>query len=66
MEILEQSEISAAVRMSETEAKVLTLAMRYWQNAMATNNPLVEDLSEQLEEITQDFDAVLTAAGYGK
>jgi len=62
MEVIEQSEISASVKVSETEAKVLFLAMRYWQDAMDTGSPLVEDLSLRLEKITADFDAVLEQA----
>jgi hypothetical protein len=60
MDVLEQSGVSAAVRMSETEAKLLSLAMRYWQDAMAADSPLVEDLAERLLQISNDFDAVLS------
>jgi hypothetical protein len=59
MEILKQSEIAAAVLISETEAKLLSLAVEYWQDAMDTGSPLVADLSERLREITSDFDATL-------
>ena len=62
MEVIEQSEITAAVRMSETEAKILFLAMRYWQDAMDTGSPLVDDLSERLGKITADFDTILTGS----
>ncbi len=59
MEVLKQSEISAAVLISETEAKLLSLAVDYWQGAMESGSPLVADLSERLREITSDFDAAL-------
>jgi hypothetical protein len=59
MEVLKQSEISAAVLISETEAKLLSLAVEYWQGAMDTGTPLVADLSDRLREITSDFDAAL-------
>jgi hypothetical protein len=62
MEILKQSEISAAVQISETEAKLLSLAVDYWQNAMDTGSPLVEDLSVRLREINNDFDAGMETA----
>ncbi len=62
MEVLEQSEVSAAVRVSETEAKVLALAMRYWQDAMETDSPLVDNLSERLKKINDDFDVILNAS----
>ena len=62
MEVLEQSEVSAAVRVSETEAKVLSLAMRYWQDAMEADSPLVDDLSERLQKISSDFDVILSAS----
>ena len=62
MEVLKQSEISASVLISETEAKLLSLAVEYWQDAMDTGSPLVADLSERLREITSDFDVVLDDA----
>ncbi len=62
MEVLEQSEVSAAVRVSETEAKLLSLAMRYWQDAMEADSPLVDDLSERLQKISSDFDVILSAS----
>jgi hypothetical protein len=62
MEVLEQSEVAADVRVSETEARVLFLAMRYWEEAMDTGSPLVEDLSTRLEKISAEFDAVLEKA----
>jgi hypothetical protein len=62
MEILKQSEIAAAVLISETEAKLLSLAVEYWQDAMDTGSPLVADLSERLREITSDFDATLDSS----
>ena len=62
MEVLEQSEVSAAVRVSETEAKVLSLALRYWQDAMEADSPLVDDLSERLQKISNDFDVILSAS----
>lgn len=60
MEVLEQSGVSAAVRLSETEAKLLSLAMCYWQDAMEADSPLVEGLSERLLQISNDFDVVLS------
>jgi hypothetical protein len=62
MEVLKQSEISAAVKISETEAKLLSLAMEYWKNAMDTGSPLVADLSTRLREISQDFENVIEDA----
>ena len=59
MEVLKQSEISASVLISETEAKLLSLAVEYWQDAMDTGSPVVEDLSRRLREISADFDATL-------
>ena len=62
MEVLKQSEISAAVKISETEAKLLSLAMEYWKTAMDTGSPLVADLSTRLREISQDFENVIEDA----
>ena len=62
MEVLKQSEISAAVLISETEAKLLSLAVEYWQSAMDTGSPVVADLSERLREISEDFDSVLDSS----
>lgn len=59
MEILEQSAVTANVVLSETEAKVLSMAVDYWKNAMDTNSPLVSGLTERLQAITDEFDAVL-------
>ena len=59
MEVLKQSEISASVLISETEAKPLSLAVDYWQNAMDTGSPVVEDLSDRLREISDQFDSLL-------
>ena len=61
MEVLEQSAVSAEVRLSETEATVLALAMRYWRDAMDANSPIVEGLSERLQQITEDFDSVMAS-----
>ena len=60
MEVIEQSEVSASVRVSETEAKILSLAVRYWKDAMDTGSPLVSDLSERLAIINADFDDILS------
>ena len=62
MEVLRQSEISAAVQISETEAKLLSLAVDYWKGAMESGSPLVADLSERLREISADFDAALDSS----
>ncbi len=59
MEVLKQSEISASVLISETEAKLLSLAVDYWKGAMETGSPVVADLSDRLQEITMAFDAAL-------
>ncbi len=59
MEVLKQSEISASILISETEAKLLSLAVEYWQGAMDTGSPVVADLSDRLREISEDFDALL-------
>jgi hypothetical protein len=62
MEVLKQSGISASVLISETEAKLLSLAVEYWQGAMETGSPVVADLSKRLREISADFDAALDAS----
>jgi len=62
MEVLKQSEISASVLISETEAKLLSLAVEFWQDAMDTGSPVVDDLSRRLREISSDFDATLDAS----
>lgn len=62
MEVIEQSEVSASVRVSETEAKILSLAIRYWKDAMDTGSPLVSDLSERLAMINADFDEILAGS----
>ena len=62
MEVIKQSEVAAAVEISEVEAKLLSLAMEYWEQSMDTGSPIVADLSDRLRKITQDFDAVLEAA----
>lgn len=62
MEIIKQSELSAAVKISETEAKLLSLAVEYWKDAMDTGSPLVADLSERLREISHDFDVIIEGA----
>ncbi len=59
MEVLKQSEISASVLISETEAKLLSLAVDFWQGAMDTGSPVVADLSDRLREISADFDSAL-------
>lgn len=59
MEILEQSEVAASVVLSETEAKVLAMAVGYWKDAMHTDSPMVSGLTERLEAITAEFDAVM-------
>jgi hypothetical protein len=59
MEVLKQSEISASVLISETEAKLLSLAVDYWKGAMETGSPVVADLSDRLQEITTAFDDAL-------
>ncbi len=62
MEVLKQSEISASVLISETEAKLLSLAVNYWKGAMETGSPVVADLSDRLQEITDNFDKVMEDA----
>jgi hypothetical protein len=62
MEVLKQSEISASVLISETEAKLLSLAVEFWQGAMDTGSPVVADLSDRLREISADFDASLNSS----
>ena len=63
MEVLDQSEISASVVITDTEARLLSLAVDYWKGAMDSGSPLVADLSERLREISADFDAVLRGVG---
>ena len=62
MEVLKQSEISASVLISETEAKLLSLAVEFWQGAMDTGSPVVADLSLRLREISADFDSALDSS----
>ena len=62
VEVLEQTESSAEVRMTETETRLLSLAMRYWRGRMNPESPLVDDLSERLQKITAEFDAEMEAA----
>jgi hypothetical protein len=62
MEVLKQSEISASVLISETEAKLLSLAVEFWQGAMDTGSPVVADLSARLREISADFDSALDSS----
>lgn len=59
MEVLKKSDVSAAVQISETEARLLSLAVDYWKDAMDSGSPLVADLSTRLREISQDFENVL-------
>ena len=59
MEILEQSPKSAAVEISEVEAKLLSLALEYWEGTMDTGSPVVADLSDRLRDITRDFNALM-------
>ena len=59
MEILKQSEVNAAVQISEVEAKLLSLAMEYWEQTMDTGSPVVAGLSDRLREITRDFDTLM-------
>ena len=35
------------------------MAVGYWKEAMDTNSPLVSDLTERLQAITDEFDSVL-------
>ena len=59
MEVIDQSPGSAAVQISEVEAKLLSLAVEYWESSMGTGSPLVADLSDRLRDITRDFDALI-------
>jgi hypothetical protein len=60
MEVLKQSETSAAALISETEARLLSLPVEYRQGAMDTGSPLAADLSDRLGESTVDFDQTLS------
>ena len=51
MESLDQSEIPAYVRVSATEARMLFLAVRCWQDAQKSGNHVAEGLSVRLEKI---------------
>lgn len=62
MEVIEQSAVAAKVRMTETETRLLSLAVRYWQGRMNPDSALVDDLSERLQKITAQFDAGMEAA----
>ena len=59
MEVLEQSEVAANVLLSETEAKVLAMAVGYCKDAMHSDSPLVSGLTERLQAISAEFDAVM-------
>ncbi len=56
MEVLDQSELAASVKISETEARLLSMAVDYYKNAMGAGSPLVTGLAERLHEISDEFD----------
>ncbi len=59
MEVIDQSELSASVKISETEARLLSMAVDYYQSAMDSGSPLVAGLSDRLKEISDEFDEVM-------
>ncbi len=59
MELLDRSEVAASVRISETEARLLSMAVEYYRSAMGAESPLVAGLSERLREIADEFDGVM-------
>ena len=59
MEVIKQSETEASVQISEFEAKLLSMAMEYWEESMESGSPVVAGLSDRLREISQDFDALI-------
>ena len=62
VEVIKQSEMAASIQISETEAKLLSMAVDYWKGAMSYDSPLAVDLSDRLRDITADFDAVMERA----
>lgn len=62
MEILDQSELEASVRISETEARLLSMAVDYYKTSMGSGSPLVAGLSERLKEISEEFDGIMAQA----
>jgi hypothetical protein len=58
MESIDQSEIPAYVRVSATEARMLFLAVRCWQDAQKSGNQVADGLSVRLEKIIAEFDLV--------
>ncbi len=63
MDILDQSELAASVRISDTEARLLSMAVDYYQTSMGSGSPLVAGLSERLREISEEFDGIIDPAG---
>jgi hypothetical protein len=62
MDILDQSELAASVRISETEARLLSMAVDYYRDAMSSGSPLVAGLSQRLREISEEFDDIMQSA----
>ncbi len=59
MEVLDQSELAASVKISETEARLLSMAVDYYKSSMGSGSPLVAGLAERLKEISEEFDEVI-------
>ena len=58
MEVREQPDIPAYVRVNEEEARMLFLAVKCWQDAMNNRGPVAEGISRRLERIIAEFDLV--------
>jgi hypothetical protein len=59
MEVLDQSGVAASVKISETEARLLSMAVDYYKSSMGSDSPLVAGLSERLKEISDEFNEVI-------
>jgi hypothetical protein len=62
MDVLDQSELAASVRISETEVRLLSMAVDYYRDAMGSGSPLVAGLCERLKKISEDFDGIMETA----
>ena len=59
MEVLDQSEVAASVKISESEARLLSMAVDYYRSSMGTSSAVVAGLSERLHEISAEFDGIM-------
>ena len=59
MEVLDQSEVAASVKISESEARLLSMAVDYYKSSMGASSAVVAGLSERLHEISAEFDGIM-------